>query len=411
MLKKFRTAFVLAAALAVGAPAGMLLTAAPARAEAGKVSEKVGGPLKAAVELANKGQYPAALAKLKEADDVANKSAFEQFQISETYGFVYLKQKNYAGAAAAYDKSLQSGQLPAAQVNDRVKQLAQLYLQTRDFKKSVEYTDRWIKATNSTDPAMYALLGQGYYYGNDYKSAAAAFQTAVKNAQAAKQKVDENWLRFLQDSYSHLGNTQGMMDATNMLVRLYPNPDNWRILTISLKKQVGSDDNAALDLYRLMYELDLMNKADDYTEAAIIAIQAGVPGDAVRFMERGYSTKVLETGGDKSRSQRILTDAKKKAAEQEANLAKFEKEAATAKEPATDVRLGQVFLSYGQTDRAIAAARRAIQKGASGDAYMLLGRAYLQQRNGAEARKAFAEVKDKNLSEIARLWSIRASQV
>lgn len=406
---------LLIAILAIGACAGLagsLALVPVARAETAKVSKKVGEPLAAALEAAKKGQYPQALAKLKQAEAVPGKTAFEQFQINETYGFVYLKQKNYPAAAAAYERSLNSGQLPAAQVNDRVKQLAQLYF-PRDLKKTIEYTNRWLKTTGSKDPGMYAMLGQAYQLGGNDKAAIQATETAVRNAQAAGQKPDENWLRVLLKSYGALGDTEGVNKTTNTLVTLYPTKDNWRLLASELRKQAGGDDRVALNTYGLMLALDLMDRPDTYTEAAIVAIQAGLPAYATSIMQKGYDAKVFTTK-DEARAQRISKDAQGKLAAQKQALPKLQQSAAAARNGQADLQLAQILLSYGEADKAIAAAKQALQKGSLQDpdeAWMVIGRANLQLKNSGEARKAFAQVKGADLQGLAKLWSIYAATV
>jgi hypothetical protein len=42
---------------------------------------------------------------------------------------------------------------------------------------------------------------------------------------------------------------------------------------------------------------------------------------------------------------------------------------------------------------------------------MLIGRGYLAQKNGTEARKAFNQVKGADVAAMARLWGIYASRI
>ena len=247
--------------LAVGASmaAGSLLAPSSAFAAQEKVGKKVGEPLAAALEAGKKGQYSEALAKLKAADAVPNKTAFEQFQINETYGFIYLKQRNYAAAAAAYERSLTSGQLPAAQVNDRVKQLAQLNFQApRNLPKVIEYANQYLKAVGGKDAPMQAMLGQAYQLSGNDKAAVASVQNAVR----LSGRPEENWLRILLKSYSALGDTKGVSETTQTLVKLYPTQENWRLLSSELRKQATGDDRTALNVYRLMSALDLMDTSE-----------------------------------------------------------------------------------------------------------------------------------------------------
>ena len=121
MLKKFLMILCLAASAGM-ALSGSLLITSVAQAEEAKVGPKVGKLLQDALTASKQKRNNEALAKLKEADAVSGKSGIEQFKIAEMYGYVYLQQKNYPAAAAAYERTLNSGQLTPAQTNDRIKQ-------------------------------------------------------------------------------------------------------------------------------------------------------------------------------------------------------------------------------------------------------------------------------------------------
>ena len=412
MPKKFLTILFLAASIGFGLAGSLLVVpAAHAQAAGAKVGEKVGKLLQDALNASKQGKNTQALAKLKDADAVGGKSGLEQLKIAEMYGYVYLQQKNYTAAAAAYERTLSSKQLTPAQTNDRIKQIAQLSF-PKDVKKTIEYTTRWLKATGSKDPDMYAMLGQAYQLGGDDKKAISATEIAMRNAQAAGKRPEENWLRILLKSYGNLNDAAAVNRLTTTLVTLYPTKDNWNLLSSALRKQAAGDDRIALNVYRLMTELDLMDKPDLFTESAIVSIQAGLPGEALKTMELGSNKKVLMA--EDSRNQRIMNDARTRLKAQQQNLPKLEQAAASSKQGLAELQLAEVLMSYGQTDKAMAGANRAIQEGGlpdADDAWMLIGRGHVAKKNGAEARKAFAQVKGQELVSIAKLWNIYASKL
>lgn len=412
MPKKLLMILCLAASIGFGLSGSLLVVpAAHAQAAGAKVGEKVGKLLQDALNASKQKKNTEALAKLKEAEAIGGNSKLEQLKIAEMYGYVYLQQKNYTAAAAAYERTLASGQLTPAQTSDRIKQIAQLSF-PKDVKKTIEYSTRWLKETGSKDPDMYAMLGQAYQLGGDDKKAISATEIAMRNAQAAGKRPEENWLRILLKSYGALGDTAAVNRITTTLVTAYPTKENWQLLSSALRKQAAGDDRVALNVYRLMSQLDLMDKPDLFTESAIVSIQAGLPGEALKTMEAGSSKKVL--AAEDARHQRIMNDARTRLKAQQQNLPKLEQAAASAKQGLPELQLAEVFMSYGQTDKALAAANRAIQKGGlpdNDDAWMLIGRAQVLKKNGAEARKAFAQVKGQELGSIARLWNIYSSKL
>jgi hypothetical protein len=380
-----------------------------------KMNPKVLKPLQAALELANAGKFAEAEVPLQEADGVQDKTPFEQFQVDELAGFVAIKQKKYNNAAEAYDRSLASGLLAPEQVNDRLRLLAQLYLQTdpRDLAKSGEFGKRWLEASGTRDPAMLGLVGQSAYFSDNFGEASTYMKEAITVAKAAGQKPEENWLLILQSSYSKLKNAPGITDATTELVRYYPRKEHWNTLTGALLAQAASKDRQILQVFRLMYQVDAMDDADEFTEAANAATLLGSPGEALKFMEKGYATGVLENSGDKTKSQALLAESKRLAASDQKTLPQFEKEALAAKAGEADVKLGEAYLSYDQPTKGLEAIQRGIGKGGVknvDEANLSLGRAYILTKNTPEALKAFEAVKSPEYAQLAQLWSIHAGQ-
>ena len=130
-------------------------------------------------------------------------------------------------------------------------------------------------------------------------------------------------------------------------------------------------------------------------------------------MELGYAKKVLG-GADDARNQRIMNDARTRLKAQQQTLSKLQQTAASSKQGLAELQLAEVLMSYGQTDQAVAAAKRALQKGGlpdTDDAWMLIGRGSVAKKDGAEARKAFAQVKGQELNSIAKLWNIYSAKL
>jgi Tetratricopeptide repeat len=379
------------------------------------ISKKVMKPLKAGLDLANQGKYPEAEAELRAADAIEGKTPFEQFQVDELLGFVALKQAKYKDAAQLYERGLESGLLPPDQVNDRLRLLAQLYFQPnlRDLNKVIAYGNRWLEASTTRDPVMLGLVGQASYFNNDFSAASNSMKEAVAGAVAAGQKPEESWLLILQNSYSKLKNDPGVVDATVELVRYFPRKEHWITLSSGLLRQASTKELEILQVFRLLYVVDAMDSADDFTEAANVATRLGSPGEALKFMERGYALKILDTSGDKQKSSEILETAKRQVADDRKTLPQFEKEAMAAKAGEADVKLGEAFLSYDQPAKAVEAMQRGIAKGgvkSLDDANLSLGRALLAAGDRAAAATAFGLVKKPDYALLTRLWLIHATQ-
>src|SRR3546814_6610987 len=103
--------------------------------------------------------------------------------------------------------------------------------------------------------------------------------------------------------------------ALEKLVAYYPKPNYWLDLITRTANKPGFSTRLTLDLYRLKKQTDTLTKANDFMEAAQLALQAGLPGEAQQYVTFGYSTKALGTGSEASRPPRHKDLVDKKAAE------------------------------------------------------------------------------------------------
>ena len=403
-----------AISLAVGAivPAVTLLApTAQAAEQQNKITTKaVAAPLKAAQEAMQKKQWDTALTEIKKAQAVEKKTPFEAYQIDEFMGYVLIQQKKFGEAAPVFERLLNSGLMPADQVDERTKTVAQLYFQMKDYNKAATWAKKWLEKHPGTED-MSILLGQSQYLLNDYKAAAATMAGVVNNAERAGRKPDENWIQIVMSSHFKTDNRDGIGDALKKMVRYYPKAEYWEnLLDIYRRKEGG--DRLTLGYYRLMNEVEVLKDKADYVEMAQLAIDAGVPGEAQQIVEKGIQAGTLKSADktEQGRFDRLLAGAKKQSDLDKGSLNQLAGEAEKASSGQASVGLGQAYLSYGELDKAIAALEKGIAKGGVTDvdeAQVSLGIAYLKKGQKDQARQAFKAVKPGKWSDLAELWTIR----
>ncbi|HEY5759848.1 MAG TPA: tetratricopeptide repeat protein [Steroidobacter sp.] len=406
-----------AISLALGAvvPAVSLLAPTSAQAaedKANKITTKaVGVALKAAQEAMAKKQWDTALTEINKAAAVEKKTPFEAYQIDEFKGYVLFAQKKYGEALPVYERLLNSGLMPADQVDERTKTVAQLYFQQKDYNKTVQWSKKFLeKHPNQEDVSI--LLGQSYYLLNDYKSAATTMTGVINNAEKAGRKPDENWIQIVMSSYFKMQpqDKDGIGNALKKLVRYYPKTEYWdNLLDIYRRKEGG--DRINLGYYRLMNEVGVLKDKGDYVELAQLSMDAGVPGEAQDMVQKGMAAGVLksEDKTEQGRYDRLLAGAKKQADADRASLTQQATEAEKAGTGQVLVGLGQAYLSYGEYDKAIAAIEKGLAKGGVTDAdeaQISLGIAYLKKGQKEQAREAFKKAQGK-WKDLAELWTIR----
>jgi tetratricopeptide (TPR) repeat protein len=398
-------------ALGIVSSAAVLTPSAVHAAEKAKMSKAVGVPLQAAQKaMANK-QWDAALAEIKKAQAVEKRTPAEDYQIDEFLGYIYLQQKKYAQAAPVFERMLNSGLMPADQVDDRIKAVAQIYFQEKEDKKSIEWTKKWL-AKHPADEDMGVLLAQAYYRLNDYKNAAAQMSSVVANIEKSGQTPKENYLQIVLSSQYKQDNKEGTTEALKKLVRYYPSNDYWANLVDTYRRQTNSD-RVTLGFYRLMNDIGILKEKGDFMEMSQLAIEAGVPGEAEAVMKNGMENGPLKSTDktEQGRYQRLFDAAKKQAAADRPSLGQQAKDAEKASQGQPSVGVGQAYLSYGMYDEAIAAIQSGLKKGGVTDvdeAQISLGIAQLKKGQKDAARQTFKAVKaDSKWADLASLWVLR----
>lgn len=377
-----------------------------------KITTKaIATPLKSAQEAMQKKQWEIALAEIKKAQAVEQKTPFEAYQIDEFLGYVLIQQKKFGEAAGVFERLLNSSFMPADQVNDRTKTVAQLYFQVKDYRKAAQWAKKWLE-NNPKQEDMVVLLGQSQYLLNDYKSAAATMMGAVSNAERAGQAPKENWLQIVLSSQFKLDDKDGIGEALKKMVRYHPTDEYWENL-LDIYRRKDTSDSLTLGYYRLMNDVGVLKDKGDYFEMAQLAMDAGVPGEAQQIVEKGMESGTLKATDktEQGRYDRLLSGAKKQATTDQASLPQLAKEAEKTGQGQADVALGQAYMSYSKYDEAIGALQRGIRKGGildADEAQISLGIAYMKKGQKDLARQAFNAVKDgSKWNDLADLWAIR----
>ncbi|MGH8133925.1 MAG: tetratricopeptide repeat protein [Steroidobacteraceae bacterium] len=402
----------IAAALVVALAA--LVPAAPVFAQAKPTnSAKLAKPLKEAQEDLKNKKYSEAIAKLTAAEGIAGKTAYDQHLINDFLTFAYVRTQNYPEAAKAMEAEVGDGFLAAADLPQKVRGLAEVNYQIKNYDKAIEFGTRAIKG-GYADEELRKLVGQAYYLKGDWKSTLHFEGGLVDSAIKSGATPSSESLQLILSSCVKLDDTQCTTRALERMVTYYPKPDYWYQLLYSISKQTAASDANTLQTFRLMSEVDVLRNPDDYSEMAQLALEAGSPGEAEHILEKAFQKNVFTDQRSKDKNTRLLTKAKQAASVDQATLPKSEKEADAAPTGAKNVGMGIAYLGYQQYDKAAGELSKGISKGGlrnATEAQLLLGIAQLKAGHKEDAVKAFHAVKgDPILERLAGLWALHARQ-
>jgi tetratricopeptide (TPR) repeat protein len=376
-------------------------------------SAKLAKPLKEANDDIKAKKYADAIAKLKDAENISGKTPYDEHLINDMLTFSYIKTQDYADAARTMEAEIDDGFTPQADIPQKVRGLAEINYQLKNYDKAIEFGNRAIKG-GFGDEQIRTLVGQAYYLKGDWKGTL-KFEGGLADSQIKAGETPKNeTLQLVLSACVKLNDSGCETHALENIVTYYPKPDYWYQLLYSLRQQTSGNDANTLQTYRLMSEVDVLKSADDYTEMAQLALEAGSPGEAQRILQKGLDKNVFTDQRVKERNMRLLESAKKAAASDQATLAKQEKDADAAPQGQKNVAVGLAYLGYGQYDKAVDELQKGLSKGGVKDpaqAELLLGIAELKAGHKDDAVKAFHAVKgDPALERLSSLWSLHAKQ-
>ncbi|MBK1688113.1 tetratricopeptide repeat protein [Rubrivivax gelatinosus] len=366
---------------------------------------EIGKPLQQAGELLKAGKAREALAKVREAESVGGRSAAEQQTIDRMKAAAAQRAGDYAVAAQALEAL--AAKAGGNELGQLAEQLAAAYAQLRNTAKANEWLNKAVAAGNNsaTIKQLQAYLQSA---SGDYNAIARDAGAAVAAAEQAGRKPDEGDLLRLADAQQRTGNTNGYVGTLEKLVTYYPKKDYWTAYLGRLQRKSGFADRFALDVMRLKLAVGALGKTDEYMEMAQLALQAGLPSEAVRIVEQGYKAGALGSGAEATRHQRLRDLALKQEAQLKADIAQ-QAEAAAAEKSGDDlVKVGFAYASMGQADKGAALIQKGISKGGlrrPEDAKLRLGQAQAQAGQKAAAAQTLRSVKGHDgVAEIAHLW-------
>lgn len=362
------------------------------------VGPVVGKSVSEAQVLAKDGNFSEARKKIYETKKIPGKSAYESFVIYDYETYLNVKLKDYVAAARAAEAALATGMVAKSVRSQRLSTLAKLNFSIKNYSKTVDFAQKY-RLEGGADEDVLRLEMQAYYLQKKYAAAQKSAEEIVLTSSSRHDKPDETVLQIWSSAAYHQKDNSGQFDALTALVSNYPKPVYWKDLVNLVATDVGRSDRMSLEVLRLKLAMGLLETPDDYIEMAQLAIQLGLPGEALDVISSGQKAGLMD-GRNKSRELRLKTMAEDQARRDQASL---DSRGATA---AANAALGEAYASYGKTEKAIRLYNVALgSPNADADMTRLhLGQAYFSKGDLVNARKAFLSIKTAKLNWLTQLW-------
>jgi len=398
---KFRLAHLSIALAALGFTAATPMIGLSSAVAAEALRPEIGKPLQQAQTQMKQGNHKGALATLRDADKVSNKTANESYLIERVRAAAASSAGDNATAAKAFEALLASGKLNATERSQFSEGLVGIYMRGGDLNKANETIQRLLK--DKDDPKLRAYLMQNYYkQGN-----VAALEQELSRAEKAG-RLSEDQLGMLANIQLKKGDKAGYVNTIEKLATSYPKAQYWTDLLNRVQGKPGFSSRLRVDVYRLQLANNLLKKPSEFMEMAQLVLQAKAPAEAIKIIDKGYKAGALGTGAEAARHQRLKDLAEKNLAEQNKNFAALETEYTAAKDNDSLVGLGYALVQAGQADKGLKMMEAAIKAGGlkyADEAKLRLGEAYAAAGKKQQAIAALKTVGGKDgTADLARYW-------
>jgi tetratricopeptide (TPR) repeat protein len=389
---------------------GVVAQAGKAKAAKGKqdpsttARREVGTPINDALKLVEAKDWNGAMAKVQQADQVQNKTPYEEFMVAKYIAFIAVNKEpqDLAGAQVAVNRQIASGGAPEAEKPNMYSMGMLLNYATMDYAKVIQSAKELQALNMPFNEQQNLVLIQAYYSTMDYQNAVKAAKDASAAVTATGGRPSADVLGLLLNSQAKLMDDAGYRVTLDQLATVSTQPEVWgQIMDFALNevtKGGNVSEHHLLNLFRLGMLVGTMRDVD-YSAMASIDLQNGLPNEAKEAVTKGNITGQLAT-----QTTSLL-------ANDQGSLTELAAEAAKATNGQNDVLLGESYMTYGRHDEAVTALRRGIEKGGLRDlpdAQTTLGIALYKAGRRDEALAEFrkAEMANTPARAVAHTWTL-----
>jgi tetratricopeptide (TPR) repeat protein len=374
---------------------------------------EVAKPLTAADEFIKAGKFGEAQVKIREAEQVPDRTPLENYIINRMRGIAAIGMGDAATASRSFEAVIASGRSPIGEQLKLAEALAVMYFKSGDYPKAVTWTERYLK-DGGTNPEMRMQLVRSRYLAEDYAGAATDLRALVDADEKAKVTPPLDRLQMLASSYVKINDGAGYVFVLDKLLVYYPKREYWVDAIRRVETRPGFPQSLNLDVLRLQEATGSLTTASQYVAMAQLALKVGLPGEAKRVVDKGFTTGVLGTGPEAEAHRKLRDAVAKQVADDERLFAQNAKDAGAAKDGSALVNVGYAMVNAGQLEQGLALMEQGISKGGisrADEARLHLAIAYLAAGRKGKAIQAFQAVQGDGTSDLARLWLIHAQRL
>lgn len=350
------------------------------------------------------GDYAAAMQLVNAVHADTSLNSYEKAMTWNYTAYIYSAQEKYSEALKAYEQLMAQPNLPDTLQQSSLYTMANLYLATEQYQKSIDVMKKWFKVAKAPTSSAYITLGQAHFQLEQYKQAVDSVEKALVLVREQNGQPPEQALLILRASYFELENMPKVLEVLEMLVNLYPKGQYFSQLAI-LYGERGDEKRQLLTL-EAAYDGGYLNTQAQYVTLASLLVSSEVPYKAAKILAEGVDKKIVK---DTVNHLRLLAQAWLLAQEPRKAITVLTRAAKESEDGELYLNLGRSYADLDEWKDCTDAVRAGLKKGKlerADSAYVMLGICLYNADDLDGAIAAFENArKDERSAKVAFQWT------
>lgn len=360
---------------------------------------EVAKPLQSAQEALQAKQPEVALQKIQEARAIGQLTEPERMLLERLAVVAAMGMQKFDVASSSLDYLLSQKSLTDSDRLTLTETAVSVRQRAKDYPGVVDWARKYVQL-GGKNPRIRLALIQSLSIQGLHKDVVAEIPAIQKVDAESGRSPDEAELRLYAFSQLQVKDEAGYVKTLTELVKRYPSKAYWEDLLNRLPRLTGFTSRNHLDVFRLLEENGSLSDAEDFAEAAQVAMKLGFPHEALRFLD-----KVSQPASSGNLRKQVL----KAIAEDDKTMQSV---SLNSENVNMLVQLGDVQASRLNWTDAIAAYQKALSKGnlrREGEVRLHCGIALIKAGKIEAATEMMASIKgDEMASLLGSLWVLKA---
>ena len=238
-----------------------------------------------------KGTPQDAIVLLLKLKDRRGLNSYELAQVWNTLAFAYYTVDDVPNTVKAYENVLLQGTITEALEQSVVRALFQLFYSQENYKKSIQYIERWEALRELPDAGVTFIKATAYYQMDDFESSLKYALRCEEIAIELQKTIKENWWYLQVVIYNELEQIDNTIAVLEKLITTYPKKQYWMHLA-GMYSEKGNDDSS-LSAYYAAYTQGMLVKESEVVMLAQRLLNAEVPFEAAAVLEKGFKEGII----------------------------------------------------------------------------------------------------------------------